>query len=52
MHLKLVMKHQILEFYQDSSNDDLGLTLTVFDKVIYGKMLIPKILWKDLKILA
>ena len=30
MTLKLDMKHQVLEYYQDCSNDDPGLTMTYF----------------------
>ena len=30
MTLKLGMQHQMLEYYQDCSNDDPGLTLTYF----------------------
>ena len=30
MTLKLGMRHWVLEYYQDCSNDDSGLTLTYF----------------------
>ena len=30
MTLKLSMQHRLLEYYQDCSNDDSGLTLTYF----------------------
>ena len=53
MALKHGMLHQVLKFYQDSSFDDLGLTLTFFyGKVKYGKMLINWISWKVLNVLA
>ena len=47
------MLHKVPEYYQEYTNDDIGLTLTFFyGKVKYGKMLIHRISWKVLKILA
>ena len=52
MAVILGSKYRVPKFYQDCSNDDLGLTVTYFMAVQYGKMLIHKIAWKVLKILA
>ena len=59
MALKLGMYHWVREYYQDCSNYDLGLTLTIlrqgqiyFLVLVYGKMLEHKISWKLLKILT
>ena len=44
------MKHWVLELYQDSSNNDLRLTLLA--KIKHWQILEQKILWKVVKTFA